>query len=124
MPYESSLYLQATANYVPAGCYQSLCCVGKLVCMLTSEALLSKTVIAAHLYKSSWAVFVELALCFSDIDDVRNGLLLWKPIEHAFDTAQMCFTYDSQNNRYDKMSSSQSVGSCFFKYILKCTQHT
>ena len=91
--------------------------------MLTSEALLSETVIAAHLYKSSWAVFVDLALGFSDIDDVRNGLLLWKPIEHAFDTAQMCFTYDTQSNRYDKMSSSQSVGSCFFKYILKHTQH-
>ncbi|DBA99022.1 TPA: hypothetical protein ACH3X1_014292 [Trebouxia sp. C0004] len=73
---------------------------GKLVCMLTSEALPSKTVIAAHLYKSSWAVFVELALGFSDIDDVRNGLLLWKPIEHAFDTAQMCFTYDTQHNSF------------------------
>ena len=92
--------------------------------MSTSEALPSKTVIAAHLYKSSWAVFVELALGFSDIDDVRNGLLLWKPIEHAFDTAQMCFTYDTQHNRYDKMSISQSVRSCFFKYILKCTQQT
>ncbi|DBB00070.1 TPA: hypothetical protein ACH3X1_013926 [Trebouxia sp. C0004] len=73
---------------------------GKLVCMLTSEALPSKTVIAAHLYKSSWAVFVELALGFSDIDDVRNGLLLWKPIEHAFDTAQMCFTYDTHSNSF------------------------
>ena len=92
--------------------------------MLTSEALPSKTVIAAHLYKSSWAVFVEMALGFSDIDDVRNGLLLWKPIEHAFDTAQLCFTYDTQNNRYDKISNSQSVGSRFFKYRLKWTQHT
>ncbi|DBA75364.1 TPA: hypothetical protein ACH3X1_010631 [Trebouxia sp. C0004] len=73
---------------------------GKLVCMLTSEALPSKTVIAAHLYKSSWAVFVELALGFSDIDDVRNGLLLWQPIEHAFDTAQLCFTYDTQTNSF------------------------
>lgn len=105
--------LQATANCVCAGCYQSLCCVGKLVCMLTSEALPSKTVIAAHLYKSLWAVFVELALGFSDIDDVCNGLLLWKPIVHAFDTAQMCFTHDTQHNRYDKMSSSQSLRSCF-----------
>ena len=70
--------------------------------MLTSEVLPSQSVIATHLYKSAWAVFVELALGFSDIDDVRNGLLLWKPIEHAFDTAQMCFTYDSQNDRYDK----------------------
>ena len=123
MPYESSLYLQATASRV-SGCYQSLCGVGKLVCMLTSEALPYKTVIGVHPYKSSWAVFVELALGFSDTDDVRNGLLLWKPIEHAFDTAQLCFTYDSQNHRYDNISSSQSVGSCLFKYILKCTQHT
>lgn len=81
--------------------------------MLTSEALPSKTVIATHLYKSSWAVLVELALGFSDIDDVRNGLLLWKPIEHAFDTAQMCFTYDSGSSRYDRASISQSMGSCF-----------
>ncbi|DBA83793.1 TPA: hypothetical protein ACH3X1_006320 [Trebouxia sp. C0004] len=65
--------------------------------MLTSEALPSKTVIATHLYKSSWAVFVELAFGFSG---VRNGLLLWKPIEHAFDTAQLCFTYDTQTNSF------------------------
>ncbi|DBA95984.1 TPA: hypothetical protein ACH3X1_001496 [Trebouxia sp. C0004] len=66
--------------------------------MLTSEALPSKTVTAAHLYKSSWAVVVELALGFSDIDDVRNGLLFWKPIVHAIDTAQLCFTHDTQTN--------------------------
>ena len=94
------------SNHVSAGCYHSLRCVGKLVCMLTSEALPSKTVIAAHLYKSSWAAFVEMALGFSDIDDVRNGLLLWKPIKHAFDTAQLCFTYDTQNKRYDKIFNS------------------
>ena len=68
--------------------------------MLTSEALPSKTVIAAHLYKSSWKVFVEDALGFSDIDHVSNGLLLWKPIEHAFDTSQVCFIYDTHSSRY------------------------
>ena len=34
----------------------------------------------------------------SDIDDVRNGLLLFKPLEHAFDHFQISFIYDQRDD--------------------------
>jgi len=52
---------------------------------------------------------VEDALGFSDINHVSNGLLLWKPIEHAFDTSQLCFIYDTQDSRY-AVEFDQSMG--------------
>jgi hypothetical protein len=37
-------------------------------------------------------------LDLAHIDDVRNGLLLFKPIEWAFDTSQLCFKLDPFND--------------------------
>eukprot|EP00604_Paraphysomonas_vestita_P003331 CAMPEP_0174818550 /NCGR_PEP_ID=MMETSP1107-20130205/1279_1 /TAXON_ID=36770 /ORGANISM="Paraphysomonas vestita, Strain GFlagA" /LENGTH=53 /DNA_ID=CAMNT_0016030559 /DNA_START=612 /DNA_END=770 /DNA_ORIENTATION=+ len=34
----------------------------------------------------------------SDIDHVRNGLLLLDPIEQAFDRKDICFLYDPLTN--------------------------
>lgn len=34
------------------------------------------------------------------INDVRNGLLLFKPVEWAFDTSQLCFKLDQQFEHY------------------------
>lgn len=35
-----------------------------------------------------------------DIDDERNGLLLLKPIEWAFDTGRLFFVFDDFNNTF------------------------
>jgi hypothetical protein len=34
------------------------------------------------------------------IDDVRNGLLLFKPIAWAFNTSRICFEWDTEEQRY------------------------
>ena len=40
-----------------------------------------------------------------DIDDPGNGLLLWKPIEHAFDTSALSFIYHEATDRYALLGS-------------------
>ena len=67
--------------------------------MLTGFLLPETTIIAAHLYKHCWYDLVKEDLGFDDIDDVKNGLLLWKPVEHAFDTSRLCFIYEKCTDR-------------------------
>jgi hypothetical protein len=67
--------------------------VQTIVCMITGYKLPSQYVIASHLFKREWGAHCH-RLGFSDIDDVRNGLLMFKPFEHAFDNAHMHFLYD------------------------------
>lgn len=62
--------------------------------MLSGLVLPRPVVIAAHIFKHAWAEFVERWMGFSDIDDVRNGMLLFKPIEHAFDHGKLCLMED------------------------------
>jgi hypothetical protein len=76
-----------------------LCITGLLRDMLTGEMLPASTVIASHLYKSEWRDLAKAELGIEDIDDVGNGLLLWKPIEYAFDTSALCFVYDKGTDR-------------------------
>ena len=44
-----------------------------------------------------------------DIDDPRNGLLLAKPIEWAFDTSQLCFIYDKDFNHYSALLLNRAL---------------
>ena len=62
-------------------------------CLLTDDKLPRSTVIGAHLFKWEWAEDVYL-LGVQDIHDTRNGLPLWKPLEWAYDTSRLCFTYN------------------------------
>ncbi len=80
-----------------------LCLTGRLRDMLTGLSLPASTVIASNLYKSEWKEYAEVDLGLADIDDVGNGLLLWKPIEHAFDTSALCFIYDKDKDWYAHM---------------------
>ena len=68
-------------------------------CLLTNDILPSSTVIGSHLFKWEWSEYVHL-LGFGDINDVRNGLPLWKPIEWAFDTSRLCFTFDKTSDKF------------------------
>ena len=68
-------------------------------CLLTNAALPSSTVISLHLFKWEWSEYVHL-LGFEDINDVKNGLPLWKPLEWAFDTSRLCFTFDKTSDKF------------------------
>ena len=68
-------------------------------CLLTNALLPSSTVIASHLFKWEWAECVYL-LGFEDVNDTRNGLPLWKPLEWAFDSSRLCFTYNKYTDQF------------------------
>ena len=67
---------------------------GQLRCMLLNELLPYSSVIAAHLLKREWDYLSRELADVDDVDDVRNGLLLYKPIEWAFDTSRLVFVWD------------------------------
>ncbi|TMW67258.1 hypothetical protein Poli38472_012374 [Pythium oligandrum] len=73
---------------------------GQLRCMLLDTALPSELVIASHLFRRKNEFISEKFMGFSDIDDVRNGLLLFKPLEHALDHFQISFIYDPSSNEF------------------------
>ena len=63
----------------------------KLKCMLLGFGLPACLVVAGHIFKFEWKGLVEDWMGFPDIDDPGNGLLLFKPIEMAFDHSQLSF---------------------------------
>ncbi|DBA90046.1 TPA: hypothetical protein ACH3X2_004312 [Trebouxia sp. C0005] len=60
-------------------------------CMLLDVILPTSYVTGSHLFKFKWHMAVQEVLGFSCINDTRNGLLLAKPIEEAFDAGFLCF---------------------------------
>ena len=56
-------------------------------CLLTNDILPKQTVNGAHLFKREWKEQAHV-LGIDDIDDTRNGLPLWVPIEWAYDTSR------------------------------------
>lgn len=56
-------------------------------CLLTNALLPKQTVIGAHLFKHEWKERIHV-IGIEDIDDTRNGLPLWKPVEWAFDSSR------------------------------------
>ena len=63
-------------------------------CFLLGVELPRKVVIGAHLFKHEWADLAKPLLDIDSIDDARNGLLLYKPLEWAFDTGRLAFVWD------------------------------
>ncbi|EGF82820.1 hypothetical protein BATDEDRAFT_36642 [Batrachochytrium dendrobatidis JAM81] len=68
--------------------------------MISNAPLPSTVVIAGHLFKSCWAASCQDHLDFEDIDNPRNGLLMFKPFEFAFDNSHICFLYDSKTDQF------------------------
>ena len=62
-----------------------------LRCQLLGLGLPACLVTAGHIFKYEWLDLVLDWMGFPDIDDVRNGLLLFKPVEYAADHSQLCF---------------------------------
>jgi hypothetical protein len=58
--------------------------------MATGHKLPHSTVVASHIFQRRWANYLSIFTKMTDIDDVRNGLLLYKPVEWAFDRAKLC----------------------------------
>lgn len=63
-------------------------------CMVLGLELSKSNVTGAHIFKYEWREFSSEIMGFDDIDDVRNGLLLYKPLEWAFDTSRMVILWD------------------------------
>jgi HNH endonuclease len=69
--------------------------------MISGISFPSTVVIAAHLFKHCWADSCQERLDFDDIDDSRNGLLMFKPFEFAFDNSHICFQYDADTELFN-----------------------
>ena len=52
-------------------------------------------VVAAHVFKHEWSTLAKACLDIDDVDDIRNGLLLYRPLEWAFDTGRLMFVAES-----------------------------
>nr|QUJ09341.1 crinkler 16 [Plasmopara viticola] len=82
---------------------------GMLRCMLLDTALPSALVVASHLFRRKNEFISEQLMGISDIDDVRNGLLLFKPLKHALDHFQISFIYDQSSNEFRMKIFDHSV---------------
>eukprot|EP00611_Tribonema_gayanum_P029742 TRINITY_DN804_c1_g1_i10.p1 TRINITY_DN804_c1_g1~~TRINITY_DN804_c1_g1_i10.p1 ORF type:complete len:272 (-),score=57.17 TRINITY_DN804_c1_g1_i10:518-1333(-) len=72
----------------------------KLVfCMLLQQCLPISTVTAARLLPRR-SLSTTHRLGIEDIDDVRNGLLLFKPLKRALHHLQLCFIWDCKRGHY------------------------
>jgi HNH endonuclease len=69
---------------------------GNLFDMATGECLPHSVVVAAHIFQHNWRGKLSKYTSLTDINDVRNGLLLYKPVEWAFDRAKMCVEVDTE----------------------------
>ncbi len=69
-------------------------------CMLLDKFLPSAVVTASHLFRRANSDIVKDVLGFDDIDDWKNGLLLFSPIEKAFDEFRLGFVYDNSDDTY------------------------
>jgi hypothetical protein len=68
--------------------------------MLLDIYLPSPVVIAAHLFRRANMNIVKDILGFEKIDDWKNGLLLFLPLEKAFDNFDLGFVYSPTHDSY------------------------
>jgi len=69
-------------------------------CMLLDVYL--PDVKAAHLFKFEWEDIMEdiVGISHGQVDSAKNGLLLYKPLEWAYDNSILAFIYESTSKRY------------------------
>jgi hypothetical protein len=73
---------------------------GKTRCMLLDCYLPSAIVTAAHIFRRSNEHIAQDLLGIENVDDVKNGLLLFKPLEKAFDKFQIGFVYNDSDDTF------------------------
>jgi hypothetical protein len=69
-------------------------------CMLLDTGLPKSIVIASHLFQRSNEYFAKELMNIDNIDDEKNGLMLFKPIESAFDNFNLSFIYDNSQDTF------------------------
>lgn len=69
-------------------------------CMLLDMYLPSKIVTGVHLFQRRKRLLAGPLLGLDDLDDWRNGLLLFNPIKEAFDGLRIGFVYDATDDLY------------------------
>jgi hypothetical protein len=75
-----------------------------LTCQILGIELPKFLVTGSHLFKHEWAIEAWILLRISNIDSSRNGLLLFIPIEKAYDQSQLCFLKsDGEDSFYLKL---------------------
>jgi len=68
---------------------------GDLFDMATGEYLPHDVVKPSHIFLYRWRRWISHYTSFKDVNDVRNGLLLYKPVEWAFNRAKLCINVNS-----------------------------
>jgi hypothetical protein len=69
-------------------------------CMLLGISLPNSVVIAAHLFRRSLEYLARSLMDFDDIDNARNGLLLFAPIEKAYDNFDISFIWSNESSSF------------------------
>jgi hypothetical protein len=91
----------------------------KLLCALTGLELPSSAVIATHLWKREFKDSAAMLFKFTNIDDPRNGLLLYKLFAEAYDRAQLCFIYHTEEATWRCHVLDKAILSLTWKQYLK-----
>jgi len=70
--------------------------IGDLFDMATGSMLPHSTVVASHIFQRTWHFQLSRLTSLTNvvIDAPTNGLLLYKPVESAFDRARICIEVD------------------------------
>jgi hypothetical protein len=63
--------------------------------MATGETFLPERMVITHIFQSRWWKYLPLFTSSVNIDDVRNGLMLYTPVAWAFDRGKLCIQVDS-----------------------------
>jgi hypothetical protein len=67
--------------------------------MLLNIQLPYSNITGSHLLKREWAPYSMLLAGIDDVNNMRNGLLLYKPLEWAFDTSRLTFIWDAKRKK-------------------------
>jgi hypothetical protein len=68
--------------------------------MLLDTGLPKSFVIASHLFRRANEFIAKELMNIENIDDEKNGLLLFRPIESAFDAFDLRFIYDKSQDTF------------------------
>jgi hypothetical protein len=69
-------------------------------CMVLGIYFPQRLVIASHLFRRSNEYIAKNMVGIDNIDDERNGLLMFQPLETAFDRFQISFIKNNDNDRF------------------------
>ena len=64
--------------------------------MATGDSFPHEDVGVTHIFQPSWWKFLPLLTSPMNIDDVANGLMLYKPVAWAFKWGKLCIKVDAQ----------------------------